>query len=366
MEKKQVHLLYTVLDWGLGHATRSIPIIEYLLESGVQISIAGEGDSLFLLKNNFPNATFYPLNGVQIKYSATGSLALKMALTFPKNLKSIFDEHQQIKKLIAHIQPDAIISDSRYGAWSKIIPSLFITHQINIAAPKNLQWLEPILFRINKFFLKKYTKVWIPDFADEINLSGKLSHNPQSLLEINHEFIGPISRFTNCKNSRNNESYELLIILSGPEPQRGIFEKKCIEQSLALNLRTLLVRGKPKEELQYSENNLKVVSHLNSDELKSLIINTEFIVCRAGYSTIMDLSCTMKSALCIATPGQTEQEYLVEHLVEGGFLVSQKQSAFNLKLGIAKLSECRPMPSTNHSLMKQEVKRFLDDLKNFK
>ena len=365
MEKKQVHILYTVLDWGLGHATRSIPIIEYLLESGVKISIAGEGDSLFLLKNNFPHLNFYLLNGIQVKYSAKGFLVLKMALSVPKNLKVIYEEQQQIKKLINKIRPDAVISDNRFGAWSNIIPSLFITHQLNIIAPKKLQWLEPILYRFNKFFLKKYTKVWIPDFANEINLSGKLSHNPKSLQQINHEFIGPISRFTNCKNIKINESYDLLIILSGPEPQRSIFEKKCIDQSLALNLRTLLVRGKPQETLNYSDHNLKVVSHLNSDELKTLIINTAFIVCRAGYSTIMDLSSIKKSALCIATPGQTEQEYLVDYLMENKFLVSQQQSLFNLKLGIAKLSECKPMPSTNHSLMKFEVDRFLNDLKKF-
>ena len=366
MEKKQVHILYTVLDWGLGHATRSIPIIEYLLESGVKISIAGEGDSLFLLKNNFPQINFYQVHGIRVKYTSSGSMVLKMALSVPKNLKAIYDEHQQIKKLINKIKPDAVISDNRFGAWSKIIPSLFITHQINIVAPKNLRWLEPILFRINKYFLKKYTKVWIPDFADEINLTGKLSHNPKSLLEINHEFIGPISRLTSCKNIKSNESYELLIILSGPEPQRSIFEKKCTEQSFASNLKTLLVRGKPQEDINYSQNNLKVVSSINSDELKSVITNTKYIVCRSGYSTIMDLSCTRKSALCIATPGQTEQEYLAEYLVEGGFLVSQKQSSFNLKLGLEKLSECIQMPNTNHSIMKKEVDRFLDDLKNYK
>lgn len=364
MAQKQIHILYTVLDWGLGHATRSIPIIQYLIDKNVKVTLVGEGDSLYLLRQNFPDCNYNTVQGLQVNYPSKGSLVLKMIYSIPKNLLAIYNEHQQIKKLVNNIKPDAIISDNRFGAWSNDLPCIFITHQIKIQAPKKIKFIESLIFKMNKFFIKRFSKVWIPDFEDETNLTGELSHDKNLLNKINFQFIGPVSRFIPSNVSTRKEGYELLIILSGPEPQRSIFEKLCIEQSIKLDLKTLLVRGKPQEKIKSVEKNLTIVSNLSIKELQSEIENSKAIVCRSGHSTIMDLYFLNKSALCVATPGQTEQEYLSEYLSKRNNIVSQEQSNFNLKEGLKKLSNITPFRKIDYELMQNAVDEFLNALKN--
>ena len=362
MSNKKLHILYTVLDWGLGHATRSIPIIQYLLDCDVRVTFIGEGNSLFLLKQTFPQCESYQVKGIEAKYSSQDSLVLKMALSIPKNLFAIYREHYQINQIVKRINPDAIISDSRFGAWTKKIPCVFITHQLNIKAPINFRWLEPIIYKLNKFFLTKYSKVWVPDFSGVNNLSGELSHNKKSIAELNPEFIGPLSRFSKNFDSNNKEIYELLIIISGPEPQRNIFENQCIEQAKKLDKKTLIVCGRPQDEAIREFGKIKVLGNLSLEELNSLIITTKNVVCRSGYSSIMDLFVLQKNAICIPTPGQTEQEYIAEFLSNQKFIVTQKQSEFNLQESLNFLKQCESFNVAGNSSYKIQINYFLVEL----
>ena len=161
-------VLITPLDWGLGHATRCIPIIHELLKRGCTVLIAGSGDSLLLLKNEFPHLTFFTLSAYSPLYSRTQSMIWKMVSQLPKFVEVIRKEHQQIQVLIEQHKIDFIISDNRYGCWSAKIPSVFMTHQLNILMPDGLKWIEPLVRRVNKRLIKKFSSCWIPDYAGDI------------------------------------------------------------------------------------------------------------------------------------------------------------------------------------------------------
>ena len=324
-------VLYTVLDWGLGHATRSVLVIQAFLRKGFEVSIAGEGNSLALLKKEFPELSFYPLEGIQVRYNNS---SLKILLQTPRLVKAIRDEHEQVVKLCNAIQPDLIISDNRYGAWHPSIPSIFIGHQLYLQAPNALsKFAEPFLFSLHHQFLKRFNKIWIPDYPGKENLSGILSHHPSIEKSLTCEYTGALSRLQPTTNRSSNIDYEVAVLLSGPEPQRSYFEEACINEAKRLNKKTIIIRGVPTEKSTTSIDNITLVPHLSNDQLSEVLSQAKYIVCRSGYSTLMDLATLKKSALCIPTPGQTEQIYLANYLAEQHKIVVQAQGKMDWQEG---------------------------------
>lgn len=325
--KRKKRILVCPLNWGLGHATRCIPLIRELLKQDADVIIAAEGRPLELLKQEFPNLEYIVLKGYDITYPSSGNMALHIFMQLPRILTGIYREHAALNALIDKYHLDAIISDNRYGLWSRRIPSVFITHQLRIKCPPLIAFLEPVLYRINTFFTKKYTHCWIPDFALAPGLSGDLSHTKN--LPANTTFIGPLSRF--MPGQQQEKKYDLLILLSGPEPQRTLFEGQVISQ-LKGKRKVLIVSGTPerKENTSISES-IERRPHLAADELQKAILQSEFVICRAGYSTIMDLAVLGKCAGFVPTPGQTEQEYLAILHKQNGAFYFQEQSVFNLE-----------------------------------
>jgi uncharacterized protein (TIGR00661 family) len=306
-------ILICPLDWGLGHATRCIPIIKKYIEEGCEVMIAADGRSLELLQKEFPHLKFIRFPGYNISYSESISMALQMLLSSAKILWKIYQEHQKLKKILEDHQIDLIISDNRYGLWNKNVRSIFMTHQIMIKSTGKLKFLEPVLYRINQWFIKHYDECWIPDYEGEDNLSGDLSH----LYPVpkNAKFIGPLSRLAHHQiPSQREDEIELLIILSGPEPQRTILENKIINQLRNIKIKTVIVRGIPgsndKLDVPYY---IAMYSHLATEKMREAISNAKIIICRSGYSSIMDLAVLNKKAIFIPTPGQTEQEYLAKY-----------------------------------------------------
>ena len=211
-------ILVAPLDWGLGHATRCIPIIKYLLEKKCEVVIGADGRPLQLLQKEFSALEFVVMPGYNISYPKDGSMVLKMAIQIPKILTGIKHEHELLKKIIKEKKIDAVISDNRFGLWSGEVPCVFITHQLMVKSPFG----EKIIHQLNKNYISKYSECWVPDHSGENNLSGDLSH--KFSLPKNVKFIGALSRFTN--EFILQKKYDLLIILSGPESQRTVFEKK--------------------------------------------------------------------------------------------------------------------------------------------
>lgn len=323
MKKKKI--LVTPLDWGLGHATRCIPVINELLKRDCEVMLASSGDAFILLQKEFPQLKIFKLPGYNPRYSAlNGSMVLKIGAQLPKILKAIFKEHQAIEKIIHEEKINVVISDNRYGCYSKNVKSIFVTHQLNILMPDSWKWGERCLNHFNHRQIKNFDECWIPappdSFIPELLLS------PSS---IKKKYIGHLSRF---KKTKDEKKYDVIAIISGPDPQRQILADKIQAQFKVSDLKTLLVRGSVSGTSQIRTNgNHAEVNHLLSNDLNEAINQSSIVVSRSGYSTVMDLVKLNKKAIFIPTPGQTEQEHLAVELMKNKIAFSMKQSEFDLE-----------------------------------
>ena len=330
---KRKKILISPLDWGLGHASRCIPIIRKLLKNNFEVIIGGNGRSFQMLKLEFPQLEFLDISGYSIKYPKNKNMVWKMMLSISNILKGISKEHKTLANIIKEKNIDIIISDNRYGLWNKSAYSVFITHQLFIKCPKYISFAEPILLLINKYFIKKFDECWIPDVEDENNFSGELSHKNKSFENIH--FIGVLSRFENSKQINSEIKYDIVSVISGPEPQRTIFEKIITSQLKKSKLKSLIIQGKTGEISKFSLNkNIEIVSHLETAEFENVLKSAKLIISRAGYSSIMDYATLGIKAILIPTPGQTEQEYLAEFHKSKRNFYSVSQDKFNLQQAI--------------------------------
>ncbi|NPA45064.1 MAG: UDP-N-acetylglucosamine--N-acetylmuramyl-(pentapeptide) pyrophosphoryl-undecaprenol N-acetylglucosamine transferase [Chlorobi bacterium] len=356
---KSKKILISPLNWGLGHAVRDIPLINKLISAGYEVIIATEGASAELLKKEFPKLLHIELKSFSIKYPKKNAFVFKMLIQLPKIIRGIRKEHKQVQKIIKQQNIDLIISDNRYGVYSKEVPSIFITHQIFIQLPKQIKFLEGIVFKMQQNKISKFSKCLIPDYKNEINLSGKLSHKQR--LPAEFSFVGILSQFQYNKEDSKEYINDILIILSGPEPQRTILETKIIKQLEGTNKKVLLVSGQPEKSFSKNNSNIKYVNHLSRKEMQFAIQNSEIIISRAGYTTIMDLVKLQKKAILIPTPSQTEQEYLANYLKNKNMFIFCKQDNFIIDEVIKKIQKLQ----TNFSVFEKAKKdNFLNVVKN--
>jgi uncharacterized protein (TIGR00661 family) len=351
-------ILVSPLEWGLGHAVRCIPIIKELLLHDCEVFIAGEGATRALLESEFPEVSFLPLAGYRIKLSKNkSSFSLKIISQLPNILYTLYNERRWLKKIIKQYEIDAVISDNRPGLYSKQITSVYITHQLLIKTG-NLFSAKIARF-IHNYFIKKYNHCWVPDYTKE-GLAGELSH--PLFIPQNVQYIGAISRCE--KREYIDKKYDLLIILSGPEPQRTILEKILLNDLLSYKGNALLIRGLPgNAEAISTRNNLKIENHLDANRLCEAIQQADAIISRSGYTTVMDLVKLTKKAILIPTPGQAEQEYLARHLNQKKIFICKEQEKFQLSDALEKLSKFKPIyPQYNMSQYKLVVRDFISSI----
>ena len=345
--KNKKNILICPLDWGLGHATRMVPVIEMLENKGANVIIAADKRPLLFLQERFPEMEFVKFPGYEASYPEKGSMALSMLKSVPGMLKQAKHSNALLQKLIVEKNIDAIISDNRYEMYSAKVPSIFITHQLNIQTSGWQKLADPVIKKTIDNYIRKYDELWIPDFGGEPNLSGKLSHIGK-MPTVNTHFIGTLSRFSNLKFKPSTEQIDLLILISGPEPQRSLLEELLTKQALQTNLKTVVLQGKPEDSKVIERENIKIISHLPDAEFATLIQSAKMVVSRPGYSTLMDLSVFGKKAIFIPTPGQTEQEYLSERLLKQGVAYSQKQSEFTLEAALREAETYSGLPQINN------------------
>ena len=313
------------LHWGLGHAARCIPIIRALLEHNFNVLLASDGGALLLLQKEFPELETIELPSYDITYPKKGSqLKWKIFLKLPKIQKTMEAEKRIVKQLVRAGKIQGIISDNRFGVRNNTVPSVFMTHQLNVLTGNTTAFTSKMHQRI----IKKFDVCWVPDVDDAImNLSGKLGHLKKQRFSI--KYIGVLSRM---EKKEVRKTTAILVLLSGPEPQRTILEemlKKCLRKS---EKKIVLVRGIVEAEQKWSDcENIKMVNYMKSDELANTINQAEIVISRSGYTTIMDLTVLEKKAFFIPTPGQYEQEYLAKRLKNLGIVPSCKQEKFDLK-----------------------------------
>ena len=302
-----VRVLVAPLDWGLGHATRCIPIIHTLLQHNVDVVLAASGVTKILLQKEFPQLAIFNIPSYKIKYSAKKNFFLwSIFRQLPHILRTIREEHLWLKDFVERENINGVIADNRPGLYCKGISSVYITHQLQIQTHSQLLGF---VRRLHYRFINKFDYCWVPDVAGENNMAGHLSH-PVHLPIIPVQYIGLLSRFQKKKLERK---YDLLLLLSGPEPQRTMLENLLLA-SIDKDSNFILVRGLPNGRVPTSLPAEIYFDHLESNELSELIQQCEMVIARAGYSTIMDLLTLQQKALLIPTPGQTEQKYLGQYL----------------------------------------------------
>lgn len=322
-------ILVAPLDWGLGHTTRCIPIIWEFLQQGMEVVLAGNDVQKAVLTKEFPDCAFIHLDGYNISYSRKGSgFKWKILRQAPGILKSVQREHLWLNEIIEREKINAVISDNRYGLYNKRIPCVFVTHQLLIKnSMGNLA--ERALQKFNYSYINHFNALWIPDFKEPPGLAGTLSH-PKKMPGIPFTYIGALSRIKQIGVLKENG--HILIMLSGPEPQRSIFENMIFEELKKFNGTATVVRGKPSANTIINESpKIKIFDHLNKDQLNYEMCRAEFIICRSGYSSVMDMACISAKPILIPTPGQTEQEYLAAHLSHLNFCITDKQQNFDLQ-----------------------------------
>ncbi len=309
INNKSLRIIVAPLDWGLGHATRCIPIIEALQKAGAQVFIGAEGNIAAVLKKEFPSLQILPLSGYAIRYSEKKKwFKWILFAQFFKIRKAIQAEQVWLNKMVKEFQIDALISDNRFGLFHASIPCVFITHQLNILTGNRIS--DQIARKINYHYIDRFSDCWIPD-EKENGYAGVLSH-PEKFPATPVKYIGLLSRL---KNISSAIKYDFLFLLSGPEPQRTIFENKIIDIIHQNNhYKIALVRGRPLGKNELTIKNADVYDHLTAAELNVMLASSRTVICRSGYSTVMDLLAIGKKAILVPTPGQNEQEYLAEYL----------------------------------------------------
>jgi UDP-N-acetylglucosamine transferase subunit ALG13 len=327
---------------------------------GAKIVLASDGAALQLLKAEFPHLTACQLPSYHIRYR-TKSMVWNIAGQLPRITYAIRAEQQMTEQLVREHNIAGIISDNRYGCFSRWVPSVILTHQLHLKVPNAaLQWSANQVLRRA---LRKFDTIWIPDVAGDDNLSGELSHPP--LRGFTTKYIGLLSRFTGStlRTADEEEQPTVAVVLSGPEPQRTVLEHILLEQALSLPHKFVFVKGRTNVlEHHIVAENVEVISYLTSSELHELFQKSAVVVCRAGYSSLMDLvALGHTKAILIPTPGQTEQEYLGALFASRGMFICQNQETIDMESGLRALEQnaAISMKLSQTSLFEETLENWL-------
>lgn len=325
---RKLRILVAPLDWGLGHTTRCIPVIKALLQQDAEVIIAGNQVQEKVLTAEFPDCRFLFLEGYGVAYSNTRKgFVWKMMQQFPRISTAIKRENSWLQEVLTREHIDGVISDNRFGLYASQAPCVFITHQLRIQTGLG-KIADDIAQRFNYRYISRFSQVWVPDFYGTQNLAGVLSH-PPSMPATEVSYVGPLTRMTH--RSPVNEAGDILFIFSGPEPQRSLFEQKVFAQLSGVKQKVTIVRGKPLQEELPLIGNAVIYNHLPGNEMEALMRSAALIVCRSGYSSVMDINALRQRSVLIPTPGQTEQEYLADYLMQNKFAINGNQDNFALQ-----------------------------------
>lgn len=358
--KNPKQILIAPLDWGLGHTTRCIPLIGYIRQQGHHIIVAGNEWQCNYIAKSFPGIETIHINGYDVNYGKRG-FTFSIFSQVPKLLKAIRYEHAWIQELAGKRQIDGILSDNRYGLFHTSIPSVIITHQLLVRTGAGAV-ADNLLQTLHYKYLQRFGQCWVADVPGTPNLSGKLAH--PIVLPANTKYIGLLSQIAQAHTSQEH----LLVLLSGPEPQRTILSDILWEQSAAYKGKMVFVEGSDIAPRQANASPLNgdrngvYYTRITGELLQSVIEKASMVICRSGYSTLMDLAVLGKKAILVPTPGQTEQEYLAKHLHKEGIFLRATQKRFNLPqaLNNAQLFPFKPLQLDGaHELYKIVVNDWL-------
>ena len=317
-------ILIAPLNWGLGHASRCVPLVRRFMEEGHEVILGGDGESLTLLRRHFPKLRYVYLAPLKLRYSAGHRQVWAMLRAMPQLLRWALQDHAMLASVLKEEHIDRVISDNRFGLYSKATECIYITHQLHIMLPKGWRWLETLAERLHARIYTRFNKVWIPDYEDSArSLAGEMSRIPSSfhLSPFAFQYIGPLSRFGKSENPATDipQPYDVVAVLSGLEPHRTLLEKEILARYQDTEERVLIVQGlmnRPNTRIR--RGNITIVPYMPDGQLVPAMAGAKRIIARSGYSTIMDLDAMgmLGKSELIPTPGQPEQEYLAARFAE--------------------------------------------------
>ena len=373
MKTPSTRVLVAPLNWGLGHATRCIPLVESLQKNSCEVIIAANGAAAVLLKQAFPTLPFLTPPATEIKYSRSGALFVwRLLLQIPQLLKQLRDEKKWLQQQIDAFNLQVVISDNRYGLHHPAARCVLVTHQLGIKSGLG-NWIDACINRFAFYYLNQFDEIWVPDYQEPYALAGELS-NPKNLPKPPLRYLGLLNRFAKKQLVKNSTSpARLLLMLSGPEPQRSLLEEKFRNELKQYPGVFTLVCGKPQQSnttlsnaastlpLVYGNQESRIYDHLEAADLLLEIEHAEMIICRSGYTSLMELLPLGKKLILIPTPGQAEQEYLATYCMHKGFAFSITQEKFSLEEALHKAATFAYVPyHPPSSNLDQEIRSGLN------
>ena len=295
------------------------------------VTIAADGAQKKLLQYYFPSTTYVTIPKYNIRYSRKAWwLPIVLFFQLPKIAIAIYKEHRWLQ---AHVTAfDQVISDNRYGLYNSRLKTIFVTHQLHVKAP--FKWIETIIQKTQYYFINKFSECWVPDTQDYPGFAADLSH-PAVMPKIPVTYIGALSQFSVLQNATTTvppKKYTYCFLLSGPEPQRTLLQNLIESGAARFHEPSILIEGRPSDLPNHYQINetLTKLRYARGQDLLDIIMQSEYIVCRSGYSTLMELLPLHKKMILVPTPGQTEQEYLASSLASCQMAVMIDQASFDL------------------------------------
>ncbi len=319
-------IAYAICSLGLGHASRSVPLIEKLINEGHDVYVIAHGRPIHFIKKYFNDIKIIDIPDFPIEYTKSpAALFPYIIFKSPRIIESLLKEHSKFVKLFNKENFNAVISDNRYGIFAPVnsnAKSFLITHQLRIMNPYRIKFLEDLSMFYNSYLQKYFNKILVPDF-EENSLSGDLSHNLKYIDVKKVKYIGPVSQYRKIDTEKN---IDILFIISGPEPQRTIFQNIILNSLKNFDGKYFVLLGRPDKEIEGKN----IRSFVEKDEMEILLNSSKIIVSRSGYSTIMDLYFTGGKAVFVPTPSQPEQEYLAKYMEEMNLALQINQDDFSI------------------------------------
>lgn len=357
----QLKVLIAPLDWGLGHASRCVPIVRALLHMGAQVTLAASGNALKLLQAEFPTLPTIELKGYDVRYPNRGSWLFHFIKRLPTLVYYLYKEKKQSSRIIKKLGIDLVISDNRYFVRSRSTYSICISHQLHPPFP----FAKSILNRFNHYLLNRFDEVWVPDNATSERLAGELSA-PVFFSKATLHYIGPLSRF-NYSPAPTTFKYDFMALISGPEPQRSALEKMLCSQLKTSEKKGLMVLGLPGTSTEFETgkyDQIRVISHLDGKDIATEMAASRLVICRSGYTSIMELVALQKQAILIPTPTQPEQAYLGNYLKNSGpfLVVEQHEFDFDKHYETASTSLAKKTLALESQTLEKHIARCFDKL----
>lgn len=360
-------VLIAPLDWGLGHATRCVPIIREYLRQGAHVEIAVVKSNAAFFRGAFPNLRQRLVPSYNIVYPKHG---YNMGLWLVKNgahlNKVIRFEHRFAEEMVERHHYDVLVSDNRFGFYSHKAKSIYMTHQRRIAFPPMLSAFESMGIMWHCSIMRHFDEVWVPDIPGAPGYAGNMSHVKFCPRPV--KYVGLLSRFQDARQTANpletvsvNEPkgpYQFVAVVSGVEPARGRFEKRLADIFGSIPGRHAIIQGRPSAGIKtWTEGNTDYFTHLPDDQFANVIKSAKWIVSRGGYSTIMDMAVLGAKCVLVPTPGQYEQVVLARDLSKSHQAVALGEEELNKDSLLDSVDECDvQIPAAqNNDLLKTAV-----------